>query len=592
MSPKNYSAPLAGALTGLSMATKSLEPSLMPRSAIDQGLIMAGSFATGYLTGTTAARVLNLLPSLGGSAALHLAGAVATGARATGLLGDVTQVRTSPANPGSAWTETGTEVLSRVALSGLPRGDGRPLGALTAIAVTATTAQDIHSALVVREDDPDAQYLATAVGVSGAAIAGVGALIALVRTSGYLTRRATDTRGVTGAIAYTGGMVAAAGMLGFGAKVALGRVIGSIARGNQAVEVRYQEAPQGVNVTGGEYSLVPYNTLGLQGRRLVSVATTAAAIDEVMCEPARKDPVRVFVGVNSAESMDEQVELAIQELRRAGGFDRSAIIAASPAGTGYVNYITVEAAELMARGDVATVAIQYGSLPSMMSMNKVADASVLYSKLVARLRTEIDELDRGIRLYAYGESLGAQTGQNGIEMIWNGTDLPIDGALWVGTPSGTGLFEQLTTDFSIPVFDRPGQLHKYIESGEAVPPAVFLNHDNDPVASFAPSTFFTMPAWIAEVDRGRGVNQYQRWLPGIAFWQGLIDTKNAATVVPGEFKSTGHDYRADLASFIRVAYGFGDVTDEQMTRIEDRLRASEIERAENIAEGKVQESSS
>jgi uncharacterized membrane protein len=351
--------------------------------------------------------------------------------------------------------------------------------------------------------------------------------------------------------------------------------------------VRYQNAPEGESVAGGTYSLIAYDTLGLQGRRLVSVATTAAEIEDVMDEPARKDSVRVFVGVDSADSMDEQVELAIQELRRTGGFDRSSIIAASPAGTGYVNYITVEAAELMARGDVATVAIQYGSLPSMLSMNKVADASALYAKLVARLRTEIDELDRGIKLFAYGESLGAQTGQNGIEMIWNGTDLPVDGALWVGTPSGTGLFEQLTTGFSMPVFDRPGQLEAYVDSGAAKPAAVFLNHDNDPVASFTPSTFYTMPEWIAPVDRGRGVNQFQRWLPGVAFWQGLVDTKNAATVVPGEFKSTGHDYRADLATFIRGAYGFDDVSATQMEQIEERLRASEVERAENIAEGRI-----
>jgi uncharacterized membrane protein len=587
MSPKKYSAPVAGALTGLSMAAKSLEPSLMPRSAIDQGLIMAGSFATGYVAGSAAARVLDILPYPGGSAALHLAGVVATGARATGLMGNVTDTRTSPANPAAAWTEAGTEVLSRVALSGMPDTDGRSLGALTAIAVAASTAQDVHAALTVRDDHPDAQYLATAVGVSIGAVASVGALIALIRTSGYLARSATGTNGLVGAVTYTAGVVGAAALLGAGAKLALGRVVGSMAKGNQGVEVRYQDAPQGVSVAGGDYSLVPYDTLGLQGRRLVSVTTTATGIEAVMGETARKDPVRVFVGVDSAESMDEQVELAIQELRRAGGFDRSMIIAASPAGTGYVNYITVEAAELMARGDVATIAIQYGSLPSMMSMNKVPDASALYAKLVTRLRFEIDELDRGIKLFAYGESLGAQTGQNGIEMMWNGTDLPVDGALWVGTPSGTGLFEQLTTDASLPVFDRPGQLHEYVASGESTPPAVFLNHDNDPVASFTPSTFFAMPSWIAEVDRGRGVNQYQRWLPGVAFWQGLIDTKNAATVVPGEFKSTGHDYRADLASFIRVAFGFDDVTDQQMEGIEERLRVSEVERAESIAEGRV-----
>ena len=63
MSQKKYSPPTAGVLTGLSMAAKSLEPSLMPRSGVDQGLIMAGSFATGYIAGSTAARLLNLLPA-------------------------------------------------------------------------------------------------------------------------------------------------------------------------------------------------------------------------------------------------------------------------------------------------------------------------------------------------------------------------------------------------------------------------------------------------------------------------------------------------------------------------------------------------
>lgn len=145
----------------------------------------------------------------------------------------------------------------------------------------------------------------------------------------------------------------------------------------------------------------------------------------------------------------------------------------------------------------------------------------------------------------------------------------------------------MTTDDGVPVFDRPEQVIEHVDSGEPTPPAIYLNHDNDPVASFAPSTFSSMPDWIREADRGRGVNPYQRWLPGIAFWQGLIDTKNAATVVPGEFKSTGHDYRADLARFTRVTYGFDDVTAEHMQRIEDRLRASEVERAANIAEGKI-----
>jgi uncharacterized membrane protein len=588
LSHGKYAAPIAGILTGVRMATKSLEPSLMPRSAIDQGLIMAGSFATGFIAGSTSARAFGILPPLGSATALRFAGLAATGARTADLLRDAGHTPAPVQRPGTAWTETGTDVLGGVALAGVASSDRPALGAVGAIAVTASTATDIRAALDVRDDQPDAKYLTTATGTAIGAVAAVGSLIALVRVSGYLARKATATTGTTGALVYTGGMVAATGLLGISAKIALGRVTGMIANGNNAYEVAYQDAPESVTVTGGDYSLVPFDTLGLQGRRLVSVATSREDIEEVMGDAARKDPVRVFIGVESAETIEEQVELAVQELRRTGGFERSTIIAASPAGTGYVNYIAVEAAELMARGDIATVAIQYGSLPSMMSMNRVPAASELYAALMERLRHEIDQLDREVRLLAYGESLGAKTGQNGIEMIWDGSNLPVDGALWVGTPSGTGLFEQLTSRDDVPVFDRPSQLIDHVDSGEPVPPATFLNHDNDPVASFAPSTFYTMPEWLKQIDRGRGVNPYQRWLPGVAFWQGLIDTKKAATVVPGEFYSTGHDYRADLATFVRVAYGFSDVTPHQMVAIEARLRSSEVERADNIAIGKVQ----
>jgi len=583
-----YSAPLAGFLTGVRLATKSLEPSLMPRSAVDQGLIMAGSFATGFIAGSVSSTMLGILPPIGGSAVLRLGGVAVTGANAATSLRDFGHRTTVAVDPAPAWTETGSDVLAGVALSGIPSA-GRPsLGAFSAIAFTASTVADARAAIAARDDDPDAAYLATATGTAMGAVAAVGALGAIIRVSGHVVRRATGTSGLTGSLISLTGSIATAGLLGIGARAALGRVIGSIELGNKATEVSYDTPPDGANVTGGTYSIVPFDTLGLQGRRLVSVATPLADIESVMGEDSRKEPVRVFIGVDSAHSLDERVELAIQELRRTGGFHRSTIIAASPAGTGYVNYITVEAAELMARGDVATVAIQYGSLPSMLSINKVGTASDLYARLIRRLRSEIDDLDRDVRLFAYGESLGAQTGQNGIELVWNGTDLPIDGALWVGTPSGTDLFERLTIEGDVPVFDRPEQILQYINSSETRPPVTFLNHDNDPVASFAPSTFSTMPEWMMKPDRGRGVNPSQRWLPGVAFWQGLIDTKNAATVVPGEFNSSGHDYRADLATFIRVAYRFDDVTDQQMERIEERLRSSEIDRSEKIGLGKVQ----
>jgi hypothetical protein len=63
--------------------------------------------------------------------------------------------------------------------------------------------------------------------------------------------------------------------------------------------------------------------------------------------------------------------------------------------------------------------------------------------------------------------------------------------------------------------------------------------------------------------------------------QGLVDAgidmKNSANVIPGEFGAKGHDYRADLAPFIREVYALR-ASDEQLASIERSLQASELQR--------------
>jgi hypothetical protein len=73
-----------------------------------------------------------------------------------------------------------------------------------------------------------------------------------------------------------------------------------------------------------------------------------------------------------------------------------------------------------------------------------------------------------------------------------------------------------------------------------------------------------------------------RWLPVVTFLQTGMDAMNAMLKVPGEFTSFGHDYRADMASFVRDAYGLPEATDEQLDRIEQVLRSLELERYERI----------
>ena len=57
-------------------------------------------------------------------------------------------------------------------------------------------------------------------------------------------------------------------------------------------------------------------------------------VEAVMGEPAAAEPIRVFVGLESAASEAERVALALAELERTRAFDRSLLMVISPTGTG------------------------------------------------------------------------------------------------------------------------------------------------------------------------------------------------------------------------------------------------------------------
>jgi hypothetical protein len=69
------------------LATKAYEPSLMRRSAIDQGIIVGGSFLAGFVSAAAVSRALDVLPNVATNPVLKAAGAVAAGAQTAQMLG-------------------------------------------------------------------------------------------------------------------------------------------------------------------------------------------------------------------------------------------------------------------------------------------------------------------------------------------------------------------------------------------------------------------------------------------------------------------------------------------------------------------------
>ncbi len=367
-----------------------------------------------------------------------------------------------------------------------------------------------------------------------------------------------------------------------------------VGRANETIEPAYARPPATPLVSGSRDSLLPYEDLGQQGRHYVTEVLTPPVIEGVLGEPARH-PIRTYVGYNSEPLYQTgRAELALAELERTGAFDRSYLLLVNPTGTGWIDGTMIEAAELLTRGDIATCCIQYGRYPSFLSVQKVALGRAQFRLLLWGIRQRLMERlpARRPKVLVFGESLGAWASSDVVmyQGIRGFDHYGVDRALWVGLPgfarwSRNGMAKganELVPAGTVGVFDRHEQLAALTDAQRARLRAVILSHDNDPIAALNLDLAIKRPGWLG-TRRGRGVPAEMRWIPVVTFWQTALDAANAVVTVPGEFRSFGHDYRADMARFVRDAYHLPTVTDEQMQRIEETLRALELERAQRLA---------
>lgn len=417
---------------------------------------------------------------------------------------------------------------------------------------------------------------------------GTGLAVGLTAGTGAALARAVTGNGTASGrpalrALLVGGAIAAAGFVG--GRVARGRLLERMQAESRGLDPAFAQGPADPLVSGSADSLVPVLALGREGARFVGTAVGPEQIAEVTGSAARTSPIRIFVGVDAAPSVPARVDLAMAELRRTGAFDRGHLLIQAPAGTGYANATPVDALELLTGGDCATVAVGYGLLPSFLSLGKVPEASLTQRLLIEAIAAELAGGTRSPRILLYGESLGAKVQQAALPGGLVDLDrFGIAGALWVGTPGSEAAdaFAQRCQGSSICV-DRPDQVPDPLPQPR--PRAWFLAHDGDPVVRFRPELVRTRPDWLpADGSRGRNVPDGMTWKPGITWAQALVDTVFATDVKPGDFRSIGHDYRADLGALVRQAYDLpGDAA--VAARLEAQLRALELSRAERIAAG-------
>jgi len=254
-----------------------------------------------------------------------------------------------------------------------------------------------------------------------------------------------------------------------------------------------------------------------------------------------------------------------------------------------VNYVAVETAEYLTRGNMASVTMQYSLRPSPLSLDRVAEGRKHYRMLIDAIHNALAERppEKRPRVVLFGESLGAWTSQDAF--AHRGTqglpDAGIDRAIWIGTPYMSKWKEQVLKS-ERPDVDRSliGRFNDFGELEALDPEArqrlryVMITHANDAVGHFGLDLLVRAPDWLGPAaTRAATVPGAQQWRSPTTFVQTLVDMKNAANVIPGQFEAKGHDYRADLARFIREVYGL-PATDDQLAAVEQALRASELER--------------
>jgi uncharacterized membrane protein len=385
----------------------------------------------------------------------------------------------------------------------------------------------------------------------------------------------------------------------FGLAKAVESIYKRIEDNSENIEEGYHASPKTRLSSGGKGSAVNWQALTIQGRRHIGSKLSSAHIADVMKESAL-EPIRIFVGLDSASSEEERVALALHELDRTQAFSRSHIVVVSPTGTGYINYVMSESIEYMTRGDVASVAIQYSKRPSPMSLDRVDEGFRQYRMLLNGIKRKLDTLPAKKRpkIILFGESLGAWTSQNAF--INEGTDglqyLAIDSALWIGTPAGSKWKKQVLSGKMLNVesslvgsFDNINDTKKLRASERSRIRYVLLTHHNDPIPQFSLDLLLKQPEWIDDPNKRPAEMQGKlAYRTPTLFVQMLFGMKNALRPVPGKFVASGHDYRADLARFIKFTYRF-DVSPAQLKSIEKQLRRNEIDRANKIDLGIIED---
>jgi uncharacterized membrane protein len=351
---------------------------------------------------------------------------------------------------------------------------------------------------------------------------------------------------------------------------------------NSAYSLRDTKTAEGVHQpttglrSGGPGSVIPWDTLGWQGRNFIGKGPSVNDIEKATGQPAM-EPIRVYSGLASASDAEARAALAVRDLERAGGFQRKNLLVVTTTGSGWVDPALSDSFEYLSNGDSAIVALQYSYLPSWISylvdQSKAREAGRALFDAVYGPWSQLPQGQRP-RLYVAGESLGSfggETAFSGEQSLANLTD----GALFAGPPNFNTLFREFSDHRDAgspevqPVY-HDGRIVRFADDATAdIPPdgqpwpasrVVYMMHPSDPIVWWSPHLIFSEPDWISEAP-GQDVLEGMFWMPFVTFWQVTADLPFATGVPAGH----GHKYTSEYVDGFNAVMQPAGVTPQELT---------------------------
>lgn len=326
------------------------------------------------------------------------------------------------------------------------------------------------------------------------------------------------------------------------------------------------ETPDGISQptlatrSGSNESLVPWDSIGYQGKQFVSRGPSQQELKDFSGQEP-KQQIRVYAGIDSAPNAHTRAELVLKELIRTNAFSRKILVVATATGTGWLEPQSTESLEYIFNGDSAIASIQYSYLPSWMATlvdkDSAREAGIELFETVYDYWSELPD-DNRPKLIAYGLSLGSYGSQS---VFGSSQDLKArtDGALFMGTPSFSepwGYFTENRDGGSLerlPVY-RNNDVIGFAATVDDIDKldndknwdstrVLYMQHGSDPVVWWNPDLILHKPDWLRETT-AFDVTPRFHWYPILTFLQVSVDQFVGVSPPNGH----GHNYGDTIVS--------------------------------------------